>query len=94
LAEEQDRFDHIMAIYAAVVAHIDTAVGRFVEALHQRGALENTIIMFLSDNGGNAESGPEGKYNGNPPARRIRIFIAGNPGQRLENTPFRRYKTL
>ena len=31
--EEQDRFDHLMAIYAAVVAHMDAAVGRFVEAL-------------------------------------------------------------
>lgn len=30
---EQDRFDHIMAIYAAVVAHMDRAVGRFVDAL-------------------------------------------------------------
>ena len=29
-AAEQDRFDHIMAIYAAVVAHMDTAVGRLV----------------------------------------------------------------
>ena len=34
--DEQDRFDHIMAIYAAVVAHMDRAVGRFVDALRER----------------------------------------------------------
>ena len=32
---EQDRFDHIMAIYAAVVSHMDRAVGRFVDALRE-----------------------------------------------------------
>ncbi len=64
---EQDRFDHLMSIYAAVVAHMDAAVGRFVEALRQRGVLDNTLILFLSDNGGNAEAGPEGRYIGNPP---------------------------
>ena len=64
---EQDRFDHIMAIYAAVVAHMDKAVGRFVDALRQRGALDNTLILFLSDNGANAESGPNGRLEGDLP---------------------------
>src|SRR5262249_32957487 len=49
---EQDRFDHIMSIYAAVIAHMDQAVGRLVEALKQRGALDDTLILFMSDNGG------------------------------------------
>ena len=61
---EQDRFDHIMAIYAAVVAHMDTAVGRLVDSLQQRGVLDNTLILFLSDNGANAESGPNGRLEG------------------------------
>ncbi len=53
-----------MAIYAACVAHMDTAVGRLVAALKQRGVLDNTLILFLSDNGGNAESGPRGRLEG------------------------------
>jgi arylsulfatase len=90
--DEQDRFDHIMAIYAAVVAHIDTAVGRLVEALRQRGALDNTLIFFLSDNGGNAESGPNGRYEGQSPGSADSTIYCGQSWATLENTPFRRYK--
>jgi len=90
--EEQDRFDHIMAIYAAVVAHMDTAVGRFVQALRQRGALDNTLILFLSDNGGNAEAGPEGRYVGQRPGSEDSNVFCGQSWATLENTPFRRYK--
>jgi arylsulfatase A-like enzyme len=90
--EEQDRFDHLMAIYAVVVAHMDTAVGRFVEALRQRGALDNTLILFLSDNGGNAEAGPEGRYVGQPPGSEDSNIYCGQSWATLENTPFRRYK--
>lgn len=90
--DEQDHFDHLMAIYAAVVAHMDAAVGRFVEALRRRGALDNTVIFFLSDNGGNAESGPEGRYNGQPPGSENSNIYCGQSWATLENTPFRRYK--
>ena len=90
--EDQDRFDHLMAIYAAVVAHMDAAVGRLVEALRQRGALDNTLILFLSDNGGNAEAGPEGRYVGAQPGSEDSNIYCGQSWATLENTPFRRYK--
>lgn len=89
---EQDRFDHIMAIYAAVVAHMDTAVGRFVDGLRQRGVLENTLILFLSDNGGNAEAGPDGRCVGLHPGSEDSRVFCGQSWATLENTPFRRYK--
>lgn len=91
-AEKQDRFDHIMSIYAAVVAHIDTAVGRFVDTLRQRGELDNTLIVFLSDNGGNYESGPNGRLDGDPPGSENSNIFCGQSWATLENTPFRRYK--
>src|SRR4051812_24343126 len=59
--EQRDRFDHIMAVYAAVVSRMDHAVGDLVAGLKERGVLDNTLILFMSDNGGNAESGPGGK---------------------------------
>ena len=37
--------------YAAEVAYIDDALGRFLEALRERGLLDNTLIVFTSDHG-------------------------------------------
>ena len=90
--QQKDRFDNIMAIYAADVAHIDTAVGRFVATLRQRGELENTLIIFLSDNGGNYESGPNGRMEGEPAGSENSTVYCGQSWATLENTPFRRYK--
>ena len=89
---QQDRFDHIMAIYAAVVAHIDTAVGRLVDTLRQRGELDNTLVFFLSDNGANAESGPNGRLEGTRPGATGSAVFEGQSWATLSNTPLRRYK--
>jgi arylsulfatase len=91
-AEEQDRFDHIMAIYAAVVEHMDRSVGRLVDALKQRGALDNTLILFVSDNGANAESGPQGILEGDTPGSAASKVFEGESWATLSNTPLRRYK--
>lgn len=44
-----------MAVYAAQVDRMDQSIGRLVGSLRARGELDNTLIMFLSDNGGCAE---------------------------------------
>jgi arylsulfatase A-like enzyme len=40
-----------MAVYAAQVYSMDIGIGRVMEALKRKGILDNTIILFLSDNG-------------------------------------------
>lgn len=90
-AEEQDRFDHIMAVYAAVVHRMDKAVGDLVAGLKARGVLEDTLILFMSDNGGNAESGPGGRSEGDP-ARADSNWFCGESWAFMENAPFRLYK--
>jgi arylsulfatase len=54
-----------METYAAMVDIMDQGIGKIVEKLKENGQLDNTIILFLEDNGGNAEGlgfgGPEGQ---------------------------------
>jgi arylsulfatase A-like enzyme len=44
-----------MEVYAAQIDRMDQGIGRIVEALERSGELENTVIVFLADNGGCAE---------------------------------------
>lgn len=46
--------DHNTRVYAAMIRRLDTVVGNLVDHLRRRGALDNTIIVFTSDNGGAA----------------------------------------
>jgi len=49
-----------MAVYAAMVENMDANIGRLVADLRKNGELENTLILFLSDNGACAEWEPFG----------------------------------
>jgi arylsulfatase A-like enzyme len=89
--EEQERFDHLMATYAAVVHRMDKAIGDLVAGLKQRGVLDDTLILFMSDNGGNAEAGPKGKTNGDP-TKADSDWFCGESWAFAENTPFRLFK--
>jgi arylsulfatase len=88
----RDRFDHLMAVYAAMIEAIDTSVGTLVKGLQARGALDDTLILFLSDNGGNAESGPDGRVEGDPPGGPNSNLLLGLNWAGLTTTPFRRFK--
>jgi arylsulfatase len=44
-----------MAVYAAMVDHMDRAVGRIVDALKRTGRLDNTLIVYMHDNGACSE---------------------------------------
>lgn len=49
-----------MEVYAGFLSHTDNEVGRLVRELRRQGALQNTLLMVLSDNGATAEGGPLG----------------------------------
>lgn len=55
-----------MEIYAAMVDRLDQAVGRVIAQLGKSGELDNTVIVFLSDNGAEARDVPP-KPNTTPP---------------------------
>ena len=60
-AENCDWQQSRMEAYAAAIDHVDQGVGAIVDSLAQTGQLDNTIILFLSDNGGEAVEHPDGQ---------------------------------
>ena len=45
-----------MAVHAAMIDRMDQGIGRILKALKEAGKLENTLILFLSDNGASPEN--------------------------------------
>jgi arylsulfatase A-like enzyme len=58
-----------MEVYAAQIERMDRGIGRVIDALERTGQLDNTLIVFLADNGGCAEEieVPRGQYGGEYP---------------------------
>jgi arylsulfatase A-like enzyme len=52
---EQQLHARYMEVFAAMVGAVDAATGRLLDALAQMGELDNTIVMFTSDNGASRE---------------------------------------
>ena len=52
---EKDWEDLKMATYAAMIDRMDQGIGRIMDKVREMGAEDNTLVMFLSDNGGCAE---------------------------------------
>ena len=55
----------MMEVFAGFLEHTDHQYGRLFEFLKSIGEWENTLIMFISDNGASAEGGPSGSVNEN-----------------------------
>jgi arylsulfatase len=54
-AEDKEWQARRMEVYAAQIDRMDQGIGRILDALRETGQMENTLIMFLADNGGCAE---------------------------------------
>jgi len=62
---------HKNPTYAAMVKSLDMSVGRVIESLESEGVLENTLILFTSDNGGLTQRyGKHDNFTENLPLRR------------------------
>ena len=101
-AAERKREEARMETYAAMVDRLDQGVGRVLQALETAGVADNTVVMFLSDNGGcatwpNGRPGQEEeflKYNQNIPVGNGRGYeFVGKGWGWAQNAPFRQFKT-
>ena len=69
--EEQDQEDLKMAVYCAMVDRMDQNLGRLFEKVKELGQWDNTLIMFVADNGACDErvKNRGNKKNPGPPGR-------------------------
>jgi arylsulfatase A-like enzyme len=84
-AEEARR----MEVYAAMIDRMDQNIGRIINKIEELGELEDTLIIFVSDNGGSAEvvqigNGEIGNID--------RWSSVKSRWANVSNTPFRKYK--
>ena len=96
---KQAEMDRRMAVYAAQVSNLDRGVGRLVAELERADVLENTLLMFLSDNGATMAGGPLGftrtdrGKRGAETGTADSYASAGMGWANVSNTPFRDYKS-
>lgn len=53
--EQQEKIDYYVenrVIYATMVTNMDANIGRIVAKLNEKGIMDNTLIVFFSNNGG------------------------------------------
>ncbi|NRA37718.1 MAG: arylsulfatase [Planctomycetes bacterium] len=85
-AEYKEWEDTRMATYAAMIDVLDQGIGRIMQTLKERDQFDNTLIVFLSDNGGCAEflqeDGKEGnwpEFYGNVSSDGVQCKVGNNP---------------
>jgi arylsulfatase len=89
--EKRKEWARRMEVYAAQTEHLDRAVGRVLEELKNLGVEKNTLVIFLSDNGGAAED-PNRTENNAPIGSRDSFRGYARPWATVSNTPWKRHK--
>lgn len=96
LTEEERRHSALrMSVYAAQVYCMDYNVGRILDYLDRTGQRDNTLIIFLSDNGACAEPYTETGHGTIADINKATNWVApsyGLPWAQVSNTPLRKYK--
>ncbi|OOQ59900.1 arylsulfatase [Mucilaginibacter pedocola] len=96
LTEQQQKdVSYRMTVYAAMVYRMDLNIGKVLATLKQQKKLDNTLIMFMSDNGACAE--PYQELGGGPMASindglKYGAISYGMGWANVSNTPFKKYK--
>jgi arylsulfatase len=72
---KKERNEQWMRNYAAMIDGVDQNLARIVETLRKRGQFDNTLILFLSDNGSDTVRGPLWGQVSNTPFRRFKVSV-------------------
>ncbi len=94
--EKRIEMDRKMAVHAAMTDAMDRSIGRLVDKLKAMGCFEDTLILFLSDNGASHERGPFGRDfrpDLTGPIGSVNSYHSyGRSWSNASNTPFRLHK--
>lgn len=93
--EEKEKWDTRMAIYAAMIDRMDAGIGEVLQKIKALGEESNTIVLFLSDNGGSADDVKNWNYvtQKNGEAGSVSsIDSYESPWGNASNTPFKLFK--
>ncbi|MFW5832078.1 MAG: arylsulfatase [Prolixibacteraceae bacterium] len=101
LTEEEKEYEtRLMEVHAAMIDRMDQNIGRILETLEKKGELNNTVILFLSDNGAAGARGLTGGKYGHPrfnpdalPGTPESFTGFGRNWANVSNTPFREFKS-
>src|ERR1043166_3335735 len=96
LTPEQKEFQPAkMAVYEAMIHRLDLEIGRVLDQLKKMGAFEDTVIFFLSDNGGSADQLIRGDRHdpAAAPGSAKSFLCLGPDWGSAANTPFRMHKS-
>jgi arylsulfatase len=88
----KEEFDLKMAVYAAQIHRMDRGIGKILAKLRQIGQEENTLVLFLADNGGCNVEVDRGTP-GVPPGPADSFLSYGRGWSNASNTPFRLHKS-
>ncbi len=82
-----------MAVHAAMVDRVDQNVGRLVGTLRELGELDNTLILFLADNGASPEGGADPDGPPSQPWGSVGTFEKiSRQSATVFNTPLRQWR--
>ena len=95
LSSEEQKFEaQKMEVYAAMIDRMDQNIGRVIKELKRLNQLDNSIILFVSDNGASGEVVDLGNDDKQANPGAIDRWISlGEDWANVSNTPLRYYKT-
>lgn len=93
---KKERWARKMATHAAMITRMDSGIGRILSRLEQYGWQENTLVLFLSDNGASSENCenffPQLNDTTAPIGSEATYSAIAKPWAHASNSPLRKYK--
>jgi arylsulfatase len=82
--DQKEHYARDMEVYAAMLEYLDMSIGRLLDYLKKEGLYDNTVILFMSDNGANGAMATG--YPGNADGKYLSTFNNNMGNRGLKNS--------